>query len=173
MVAKGLVLACMRKALADKRQCIVFAFSGPRECQELVLDMSKNGLETLLKFLQNSCVFTPEKGLLPDAVVANIPLTGRIPRRFMGGTDVDEPLRRCLSRLQEKEWELADLLFVTDGEIPDPSSTLLAEVNALKENKGLTVHGLLVSDTPSDAVKTLCDAVTVFKDARTRELANA
>ena len=63
---------------------------------------------------------------------------------FHGGTDVDEPFVRALSRLDEEEWSNADILLVTDGEIRPPDEEMLSDLDNAKETMGLKVHGLLV-----------------------------
>jgi uncharacterized protein with von Willebrand factor type A (vWA) domain len=68
--------------------------------QSLELDLSPASLRRLLAFLQSS---------------------------FTGGTDVDRPLELSLARLQEEEWQAADILMVTDGEIRPPSEHVLAQ----------------------------------------------
>jgi uncharacterized protein with von Willebrand factor type A (vWA) domain len=135
-VAKALALECMRQARAQRRACYVYAFSGPGECAEFGLALTPRGLEDMLAFLGGS---------------------------FHGGTDVDEPLRRCLARLRDAEWRDADILLVTDGEIPQPDAALLEALEAGRRDAGLKVHGLLVGDARSDAVAALCTNVTTFR----------
>jgi uncharacterized protein with von Willebrand factor type A (vWA) domain len=65
---------------------------------------------------------------------------------FHGGTDVDEPFIRALSRLEEEAWSNADVLLVTDGEIRPPDEDVLRNLDAAKEEMGLKVHGLLVGE---------------------------
>ena len=135
-VAKALALECMRQARAQRRGCYVYAFSGPGECAEFGLALTPRGLEDMLNFLSGS---------------------------FHGGTDVDEPLKRCLARLRDAAWRDADILLVTDGEIPPPDAGLLAALEEGRRDMGLKVHGLLVGDAGSDAVASLCTHVTTFK----------
>ena len=135
-VAKALALECMRQARTQRRACYVYAFSGPRECQEFSLSFSAQGMAHMLSFLSGS---------------------------FHGGTDVDEPLRRCLARLHERAWAEADILLVTDGEIPEPDAALLADLRAASDTLGLKVHGLLVGEPNSGAVQRLCTQVHTFK----------
>ena len=39
----------------------------------------------------------------------------------------------------------ADILMVTDGEIPHPDESILAAINSMHREKGLEVHSLMVS----------------------------
>lgn len=73
VVAKALVLECMRGAQTQMRKCYVYAFSGPGDVRALDLSEPQEGLEKLLDFLECS---------------------------FNGGTDVDRPLELALERLK-------------------------------------------------------------------------
>ena len=80
------------------------------DCQELELKVTGKGVSQLLEFLAGS---------------------------FHGGTDVDEPFIRALSRLEEEAWSNADILPVTDGEIRPPDEEMLADLDDAKEEMGL------------------------------------
>ena len=137
-VAKALTLECMRQARTQRRGCYAYAFSGPGQCVEFELSFTAKGMADLLQFLAGS---------------------------FHGGTDVDEPLKRSLERLQgHPEWANADVLLVTDGEIPPPSEELLASLSRATQDMGLKVHGLLVGEEHGTEapVRKLCTHVTQF-----------
>jgi uncharacterized protein with von Willebrand factor type A (vWA) domain len=53
-IAKAMVLECMRQAKAQQRQCYLYSFSGPGDCQELELKVTGAGLSHLLEFLSGS-----------------------------------------------------------------------------------------------------------------------
>jgi hypothetical protein len=57
----------------------------------------------------------------------------------------------------------ADILMVTDGEIPNPSKELLQDLADATEELGLEVHGLLVSSQASEAMQKLCTHLHLFK----------
>lgn len=135
-VAKSLCLECMRGAIRQQRQCLVYAFSGPDNVMELELNVGSDSINKLLSFLTMS---------------------------FSGGTDVDAPLALSLERLSREEWNLADILMVTDGEIPPPNEDILNKLNRAKEEMGLSIHGLLVSKRVTDPMKELCTDIHVFK----------
>lgn len=136
VVAKALVLECMRGAHNQNRKCFVYAFSGPGEVESMELDVSPSSLARLLDFLQGS---------------------------FSGGTDVDAPLELSLTRLASEEWEAADILMVTDGEIRPPSQHLLQQVERYHQDLGLEVHGLLVGTQVTPAMEQLCTHLHLFK----------
>lgn len=58
----------------------------------------------------------------------------------------------------------ADILMVTDGEIPMPNDDILARLDAAKAALGLEVHGLLVGRKDSaEVMERLCTHLHVFK----------
>ena len=134
-VAKSLTLECMRGAIRQQRKCLVYAFSGPENVMELELDVGPESISKLLSFLTMS---------------------------FSGGTDVDAPLALSLDRLGREEWNLADILMVTDGEIPHPNEDILRKLNVAKEDMGLSVHGLLVGRV-TEPMQEICTDIHVFK----------
>ena len=56
----------------QERGCYAFCFSGPQEVREVELNQDLGSISNLLDFLES---------------------------RFNGGSDFNEPVRRCLSRL--------------------------------------------------------------------------
>ena len=57
----------------------------------------------------------------------------------------------------------ADILMVTDGEIPVPNDDVLRRLKEAKENLGLEVHGLLVGQHESTVMHQLASHLHVFK----------
>ena len=149
-VAKAVALEAARSARRARRRCLLYAFGGPGDLRQLELDPATTaGASDLLAFLRCS---------------------------FGGGTDADAPLEAALARLEEAEWAAADVLVVTDGELPPPSPDVGARLARAKEELGLQVHGLLVggrsssssggkgSKEPiSEGVAAICSSVHVFK----------
>lgn len=135
VVAKALALECMRQAHREERACYLYGFSGPGDVVELELAADRRGLEKLLAFLGNS---------------------------FNGGTNFDEPLRRSLQRLGEEEWQNADLLVVSDGEMGDVDEELAGMLDVLKEDQELKVHSLIVSDSSTGALEKISTEVHQF-----------
>lgn len=82
---------------------------------------------------------------------------------FQGGTDVDKPLELSLERLGKEEWEQADILMVTDGEISPPKPETLTRLHRAHDDLGLEVHGLIVAPQVTPAMEELCTHVHVFK----------
>ena len=136
-VAKCMTLECARQARTTNRPCFLYAFSGPGDCMELELKVSAKGLSDLLAFLEGS---------------------------FHGGTDVDEPFERALARLDTEEWENADILLVTDGEIKPMQEDLLDALDQRKSERGLKVHGLVVGEQGNpDVVEAVCTHTHNFR----------
>jgi uncharacterized protein with von Willebrand factor type A (vWA) domain len=136
-VAKCMTLECARQARTTNRPCFLYAFSGPGDCMELELKVSAKGLSDLLTFLEGS---------------------------FHGGTDVDEPFERALARLDTEEWENADILLVTDGEIKPMQEDLLEALNERKAERGLKVHGLVVGEQGNpEVVESVCTHTHNFR----------
>ena len=57
----------------------------------------------------------------------------------------------------------ADILMVTDGEIPAPNPDILAKLRGAGERQGLEVHGLLVGRDVTPPMQELCTHLHVFK----------
>lgn len=58
----------------------------------------------------------------------------------------------------------ADILMVTDGEIPTPSDWVKRDLKKAVEEKGLEVHGLMVGQQDSTpAMEQFCTHLHVFK----------
>lgn len=138
IVAKAIVLEALRVAHAEKRSCYLYAFSGPGDVAEHELKLTEQGLAGFLKFLAGS---------------------------FHGGTDVAEPVRRAVNRLQKAGWQRADILLVSDGEFPVTAETT-ALVKGSRAISKLRVHGLLVGSNSSTAMDALSDQVHGFADWR-------
>ncbi|KAK9816841.1 hypothetical protein WJX72_005809 [[Myrmecia] bisecta] len=117
LVAKALALECMRAAKAQERGCYVFAFAGPAEVRELELGTDMQSVNNLLSFLESV---------------------------FNGGSDFNEPVKRCLGRLTDAKWANSDILLVSDGELRQPGQDVMRKLAGAKDKLGLRVHGLIV-----------------------------
>lgn len=135
-VAKAVTLEAARIANAEKRQCFLYAFSGPKQVMEFDLSVKQGGVQGLLEFLGCS---------------------------FHGGTDVAEPIARAINRVETDKWSKADVIIVSDGEFPVPGPTSAAVARA-RQSLHLRAHGLLIGASHSAAMKALCDPVHVFRD---------
>ncbi len=135
-IAKAVTLEAVRIASLEKRDCFLYAFSGPTQVAEFDLTTKRGSVQALLEFLGCS---------------------------FHGGTDVAEPMSRALKRVEAAKWSRADVIVVSDGEFPVPGTTTTAVASARK-SLHLRVHGLLIGAERSPAMSALCDPMHVFKD---------
>lgn len=132
-LSKAVVVACVTAAHRQKRDCQVVAFSSANGIIETgLLRGDADGVRRLLDFLSHS---------------------------FGGGTDVTGALKHAMNTLgSSDEMAAADLLLVTDGEIPDPPvpSDMMNDLDRLKRRTGMQIHGLLVGKRESVPLSKLC-----------------
>lgn len=137
-LSKAVVLAAVSQAHKQKRDCQVVAFSTENGVVESgVVTPDNEGIQRLLAFLTYS---------------------------FGGGTDVTGALKFAMENLEKDVLSAADILLVTDGEIPDPpvSEKILDALDRLKLQKGVEVHGLLVGRSESKPLSRLCSQTHDF-----------
>lgn len=134
-VAKALVLEALRTAHAEKRPCRLYAFSGPGQAVEHALDLSPEGIASLLDFLGLS---------------------------FGGGSDPTEVMAKVLRQLRDNEWAKADILFVSDGEWPAPPE--LAKAVQSAREAGTRFHGIQIGNRGRTGLHEICEPVHVFTD---------
>jgi uncharacterized protein with von Willebrand factor type A (vWA) domain len=137
-VAKAVVLEAMRTALAQRRACYVFAFSGPGEVAEMELRCDADGIAAAIGFLCQT---------------------------FHGGTEISEALERALVRLGDEGWQLADLLVASDGEF-GATPAVLDRLADAKRRLGLRIQGVLIGDRETIGMLRLCDDVLWVRDWR-------
>jgi uncharacterized protein with von Willebrand factor type A (vWA) domain len=137
-VAKAVVLEAMRTALAQRRACYVFAFSGPGEVAEMELRCDADGIAAAISFLSQT---------------------------FHGGTEVSEALDRALARLGGEGWQLADLLVASDGEF-GATPAVLDRLEHAKRKLGLRVQGVLIGDRETIGMLHVCDDLLWVRDWR-------
>lgn len=135
LVAKALVLECLRTAHEEKRRCFLYAYSGPGQVVEHELDLSPEGVGRLLAFLG----FT-----------------------FGGGNDETGVMMRVVERLKANGWTKADVVFVSDGEWPAPVA-LVSVVKEAREG-GVRFHGVQIGNRGQTGLHQVCDPVHVFQD---------
>ncbi len=138
-LSKAVVLACVSVAYKQGRDCQVVAFSTERGVMEAgkITAESEGGIQRLLEFLSHS---------------------------FGGGTDVTGALKFAIKSLEEDIMSAADILLVTDGEIPDPpiSEELMDTLDIWKLRKGIEVHGLLIGKSESKPLSRICTTTHDF-----------
>ena len=134
-VAKAIVLEALRTAHEEKRRCFLYAYSGPGQVLEHELDLSPDGMGRLLEFLGFS---------------------------FGGGNDEVGMMMKVVARLKDKNWQKADVVFVSDGEWPVPATLVAAVKCACKE--GVRFHGVQIGNSGRSGLHAVCDPVHIFQD---------
>lgn len=152
-LSKAVVLACVKAAHSQQRSCRVLAFSNERS----VLDAGeinandKDGIVRLLDFLSHSFAGggTDVTGALRFAMSivddGGSTNTGRV--RLNSRKHSGDLCANTTAGTSNGEMIGADLLLITDGEIPEPSVEIVAQLERLQLHTGLQVHGLLVGDS--------------------------
>ena len=138
ILSKAVVLQCVKIAHRQQRDCTVVAFSSESntlECDFFAAD--KGGIAKLLNFLQHS---------------------------FSGGTDVTGALRHAINTLGTDAMKAADILLVSDGELQNPpvNESVMEELDRLKQESSMEIHGLLIGKTESEPLEALCSKDRVY-----------
>ena len=136
-LSKAVVLAAVTAAHKQGRDCRIVAFSSLSNTVESGnITCDADGIRKLLDFLSYS---------------------------FGGGTDVTGALKHAMQVL-ESDMASSDLLLVSDGELPNPpvSKLVLAQLESLKQQTGMEIHGLLVGKRESESLNLLCNEVHDF-----------
>ena len=137
-IAKAIVLEAMRTASAQRRDCLLYAFSGPGDLCTFALGADTDGVQAMAAFLARS---------------------------FHGGTDICEPFERALQAVETQRWRCADLLIASDGEFGAPAA-LLALLGRAREQYRLRVQGVLVGDRMTIGLRQVCDEVFWVREWR-------
>ncbi|MBV1914794.1 MAG: VWA domain-containing protein [Pseudomonadales bacterium] len=133
-IAKAICLEVIRIARVEKRACQILSFGSQDELIEYELSSGSEGLANLLEFIQHS---------------------------FHGGTDLCEPLLLALKKQQQQQWRNADILLLSDGRFP-VQEDLFENINRLKKNQGLRIHGILLGNWRGGAMEALSDPMHRF-----------
>jgi len=134
-LAKAISLEVLRLANQQQRACYCYTFSGPQQLIEQQLRFDRQGLRQIIQFLN---------------------LT------FQGGTDVQAPIQRALEKIQQHDWQKADILFISDGRFVVPRE-LVDEVAAVRQTFQLRLHGLLIDGTRVANLAQICHPVHRFE----------
>ncbi|VAW98522.1 FIG01058472: hypothetical protein [hydrothermal vent metagenome] len=130
-LAKAICLEVIRQAASLGQPCLLFAFSGPGQLLEQSLSFDRNGLKSIIRFLQQT---------------------------FHGGTDIREPFVRALEKITERHWRHADILLVSDGRFPVPEHLTKKLADAQKQ-EGLRIFGITVGHWSSSSMEAVCQTV--------------
>ena len=71
-------------------------------------------------------------------------------------------MAKVVARLKENEWRKADVVFVSDGEWPAPTSLVRSAEQA--RDDGTRFHGIQIGNRGRTGLHAVCDPVHVFQD---------
>ena len=124
--AKAVVFETMRVARLENRDCYLYNFGSTDELLEIKLDLHESGWQPIIDFLKQS---------------------------FHGGTDINAVVNLALAKVQEKDWNNADILIVSDGRFH--ISEEIVELNNTLTYKP-TIYGLQVSHWNTSGFNKIC-----------------
>jgi uncharacterized protein with von Willebrand factor type A (vWA) domain len=139
LLAKGVILAVTRRMLKENRDVKVILFSSKWETVEIELTNKKRMGEEFLEFLK----FT-----------------------FGGGTDFNTALRAGLKAMKnEKAFEGADLLFLTDGFSELSEMPLIREWNEIKTERRARIFSLIIGNDDAGGMEQVSDHTYLIRNA--------
>lgn len=119
-IAKALALATLQFALQQKRRVFLISFSSGHKSRELT--GVERSLEPMVEFLNMS---------------------------FHGSTDIHPALRETLRLLNTEAYEKADVLVISDFQIPRLDRELLDELQQAKKQLETEFHSLYIARSPA------------------------
>ncbi len=139
LLAKAVLLAITRRMLKENRDVKVILFSSKWQTVEIELTNKKRMGEEFLEFLK---------------------LT------FGGGTDFNTALRAGLKAMKnEKAFEGADLLFLTDGYSELSERPLIREWNEIKAERRARIFSLIIGNYDAGGLEQVSDHTYLIRNA--------
>ncbi|WP_292379505.1 vWA domain-containing protein [Methanosarcina sp. UBA289] len=129
-LAKSAVLAMAKRMLSQQRDMKVILFASTSQHLEIELSSRKKMSEKFLNFL----LYT-----------------------FGGGTDFNTALASGLKSLKEKDFQGADLLFITDGKSEVSDELVLARWEEAKKKYNAKVYSLIVGNSGAGGLSEISD----------------
>lgn len=129
-LAKSAVLAMAKRMLSQQRDMKVILFASTSQHLEIELSSRKKMSEKFLNFL----LYT-----------------------FGGGTDFNTALASGLKSLKEKDFQGADLLFITDGKSEISDELVLARWEEAKKKYNAKVYSLIVGGNVAGGLSGISD----------------
>jgi uncharacterized protein with von Willebrand factor type A (vWA) domain len=129
-LAKSAVLAMAKRMLSQKRDMKLILFASTSQHLEIELSSRKKMSEKFLNFL----LYT-----------------------FGGGTDFNTALASGLKSLKEKDFQGADLLFITDGKSEVSDELVLARWKEAKKKYNAKVYSLIVGSRGAGGLLAISD----------------
>lgn len=144
-LAKSAVLAMAKRMLSQKRDMKLILFASTSQHLEIELSSRKKMSEKFLNFL----LYT-----------------------FGGGTDFNTALASGLKSLKDKDFQGADLLFITDGKSEVSDELVLARWEEAKKKYNAKVYSLIVGSSGAGGLAKISDYtyfVVIEPDSEGRE----
>lgn len=129
-LAKSAVLAMAKRMLSQQRDMKVILFASTSQHLEIELSSRKRMSEKFLNFL----LYT-----------------------FGGGTDFNTALASGLKSLKEKDFQGADLLFITDGKSEISDELVLARWEEAKKKYNAKIYSLIVGSSGAGGLSGISD----------------
>jgi len=133
LIAKAVSLTVARRMIPEKRDVKVILFS--TQTTEISLTSKEKMGKEFLNFLSYT---------------------------FGGGTDFNIALREGVRALREREWQGADLLFVSDGHSIVSDPVITAEWGLLKDMNNARVFSIIVNNDDAGGLEELSDSVHIM-----------
>ena len=144
ILAKAVLLAVTRRMLKENRDVKVILFSSKWQTVEIELTNKKRMSEEFLEFLK----FT-----------------------FGGGTDFNTALRAGLKAMKnEKAFDGADLLFLTDGVSELSERPLIREWNEIKAERKARIFSLIIGNYDVGGLEQVSDHTYLIRNAENWEI---
>jgi uncharacterized protein with von Willebrand factor type A (vWA) domain len=144
LIAKSVLLAVTRRMLKEGRDVKVILFSSKWQTFEIELTDKKRMGQEFLEFLK----FT-----------------------FGGGTDFNTALRAGLKAMKnEKAFEGADLLFLTDGASELSEKPLIREWNEIKTERKARIFSLIIGNYDAGGLEQVSDHTYLIRNAENWEI---
>jgi len=139
ILAKAVVLAIARRMLRENRDVKVILFSSKWQTVEIELTDKKRMGKEFLEFLRYT---------------------------FGGGTDFNTALRSGLKAVkEEKAFQGADLLFLTDGASELSEKPLIREWNEIKAERKARIFSLIIGNYDAGGLDQVSDQTYIIHDA--------
>jgi uncharacterized protein with von Willebrand factor type A (vWA) domain len=139
ILAKAVVLAITRRMLRENRDVKVILFSSKWQTVEIELTDKKRMGKEFLDFLKYT---------------------------FGGGTDFNTALRAGLKAVkEEKTFQGADLLFLTDGASELSEKPLIREWNEIKSERKARIFSLIIGNYDAGGLDQVSDHTYIIPDA--------
>ena len=133
LIAKAVSLTVAKRMIPEKRDVRVILFS--TSTAEISLTSKEKMGREFLEFLSYT---------------------------FGGGTDFNLALREGMRALREKEWEGADLMFISDGHSIISDHMITEEWNLLKEMNDARVFSVIINNDDAGGLEELSDSIYIM-----------